>query len=225
MITAERKPLGEIKGFLEKYNRILVVGCGTCVTVCFAGGEQEVKTVSAALRIGFKKDGAEKEIFEGCEVRQCDPEYIDQIIERVKNDKIDAVLSLACGVGVNCLAEHIGAVPVFPGLNTAFYGATVEHGKWAEMCAGCGACILHLTGGICPIARCSKSLQNGPCGGCDNGKCEISPDVDCAWILIIKRMEQLGTLESLDEIQQPHDWSKSTHGGVRTIVREDLLIK
>ena len=88
MITAERKPLGEIKGFLEKYNRILVVGCGTCVTVCFAGGEQEVKTVSSALRIGFNKNGAKKEFFEDCVIRQCDPEYIDQIIKRVANDKI-----------------------------------------------------------------------------------------------------------------------------------------
>ena len=92
MITAERKPLEEIKGFLSKYNKVLIVGCGACVTVCFAGGEQEVKTTSTALRAAFKADGTDKELVEGCMVRQCDPEYVDPIVERVKKEEIDAVL-------------------------------------------------------------------------------------------------------------------------------------
>jgi hypothetical protein len=91
------------------------------------------------------------------------------------------------------------------------------------MCAGCGDCILHLTGGICPIARCAKSIINGPCGGSQNGKCEISPETDCAWALIIERMKKLGTLDQLDRVLPPRDWSSGHFGGPRRVVHEDLL--
>jgi len=222
MIVAERKPLDEIKGFVEGYERVLVVGCGGCVTVCLAGGEQEVKTVASALRIAARREGRNQEVLEDCITRQCEPEFVEAIIERVQRDNIDAVVSLGCGVGVNFLAERLGDVPVFPGVNTKFFGATIEPGVWAEMCAGCGECVLHLTGGICPVARCSKSLLNGPCGGSEGGKCEISSDVECAWALIIERMQKLGTLDRLMEITPPRDWSSSRHGGPRRVVREEL---
>jgi hypothetical protein len=93
------------------------------------------------------------------------------------------------------------------------------------MCAGCGNCILHTTGGICPIARCSKSILNGPCGGSQDGKCEISPDVDCAWHLIVERMKKLGTLDSLQSFIPPRDWATSRHGGPRRIIREEATLK
>lgn len=222
MIVAERKPLAEIEGFIAGFERVLVVGCGGCVTVCLAGGEAEVKTVASALRIAARNEGRQQEILEDCITRQCEPEFVEAVLERVKKDKVDAVLSLGCGVGVNFLAERLGSVPVFPGLNTKFLGATVEPGVWLEMCAACGNCMLHLTGGICPVARCAKSILNGPCGGSNQGKCEISTDVDCAWELIIKRMKELGTLDRLLEITAPRDWSSSAHGGPRRVVREDL---
>jgi hypothetical protein len=111
---------------------------------------------------------------------------------------------------------------VLPGLNTKFFGAATETGGWVEMCAGCGECILHLTGGICPIARCSKSMMNGPCGGSQGGKCEISPDVDCGWAKIVERMAELGTLDMLDDIIPPRDWSSSHHGGPRKVSRPEL---
>ncbi|UCC68988.1 MAG: methylenetetrahydrofolate reductase C-terminal domain-containing protein [Armatimonadota bacterium] len=222
MIVAERKPLDEIKGFVEGFGRVLVVGCGGCATVCLAGGETEVKIVGSALRIAARGEGRHQEVLEDCVTRQCEPEFVEAVLQRVDTDRVDAVLSLACGVGVNFLAERLGSVPVFPGLNTKFLGATAEPGVWVEMCAGCGNCVLHLTGGICPVARCSKSILNGPCGGSNNGKCEISPDVDCGWELIIERMKKLGTLERLVEITPPRDWSSSPHGGPRRVVREDL---
>jgi ferredoxin len=222
MIVAERKPLGEIKGFVEGYDRILVVGCGGCATVCLAGGETEVKIVGAALRIAARKEGREQTVLADCVTRQCEPEFVEAVIERVRQQDIDAVVSLGCGVGVNFLAERLGEVPVFPGLNTKFFGATTEPGMWVEMCAGCGNCVLQLTGGICPVARCSKSMLNGPCGGSSNGKCEISPDIDCGWALIIERMKRLGTLDRLLEITPPRDWSTSHHGGPRRVVRADL---
>ncbi|MFC1485606.1 methylenetetrahydrofolate reductase C-terminal domain-containing protein [Candidatus Latescibacterota bacterium] len=223
MIIAERKPLREIKSFLENYDKILIVGCGTCATVCLAGGEAEVKIVASALRIGFLRENKEIEILEDCITRQCEPEFITKIIERVKKENVQAVLSLGCGVGVNFLAEKLETVPVFPGVNTEFFGATVEPGVWVEMCAGCGNCLLHLTGGICPIARCSKSLLNGPCGGSKDGKCEISPDVDCGWALIVKRMKNMGTLEMFEDIIPPRDWSTSHHGGPRRVIHDEML--
>ena len=79
-----------------------------------------------------------------------------------------------------------------------------------------------MTGGICPIVRCSKSLLNGPCGGTNNGKCEISNEVDCAWYLIVERMKKLGTLDKLLEIQPPKNWATATAGGPRRIVIEHI---
>jgi len=223
MIVAERKPLHEIKSFLEGYKKILIVGCGTCATVCLAGGETEVKVVASGLRIGFLKEDKEVEILEDCITRQCEPEFVSKILERVKKEEVEAVLSLGCGVGVNFLAEKLETSPVFPGVNTEFFGATVEPGVWVEMCAGCGNCMLHLTGGICPITRCSKSILNGPCGGSKDGKCEISPDVDCGWTLIVERMKKMGTLQHLEEIIPSRDWSTSHHGGPRRVIHEDIV--
>ena len=222
MIVAERKPLSEIRGFVENYHRILIAGCGTCTTVCLAGGEAEVKLVASALRISFLRDEKEVEVLEDCVTRQCEPEFVEKIDQRVKDEGVEAVVSLGCGVGVNFLAQTLETTPVFPGVNTEFFGAVVEPGVWQEMCAGCGNCILHLTGGICPIARCSKSLMNGPCGGSQDGKCEINPEVECGWALIVERMEKLGTLDSLEEIIPPRDWSTSHHGGPRKVVRQDV---
>jgi len=222
MIVAERKSLNEIKSFIEDYHKILIVGCGTCTTVCLAGGETEVKVVASGLRIGFLKEDKEIEILEDCITRQCEPEFVTPLVERVKKENIEAVLSLGCGVGVNFLADKLETIPVFPGVNTEFFGAAVEPGVWVEMCAGCGNCILHLTGGICPIARCSKSILNGPCGGSKDGKCEISPDVDCGWSLIVERMKKIGTLHRLEEIIPPRDWSTSHHGGPRRVIHEEM---
>ncbi len=222
MIVAERKNLKEIKSFLENYKKILIVGCGTCATVCLAGGEAEVKVVASGLRIAFLQDDKEIEILEDCITRQCEPEFVTKIVERVKKEDVEAVLSLGCGVGVNFLAQVLEKVPVYPGVDTKFFGATVEPGVWVEMCAGCGNCILHLTGGICPIARCSKSILNGPCGGSKDGKCEIDPEVDCGWYLIVERMKKIGTLGRLEEIIPPRDWSTSHHGGPRRVIREEL---
>jgi len=223
MIIAERKPLNEIKSFLENYKKILIVGCGTCATVCLAGGETEVKVVASGLRIGFLKEDKEIEILEDCITRQCEPEFVSKILERVKKEEVEAVLSLGCGVGVNFLAEKLETSPVFPGVNTEFFGATVEPGVWVEMCAGCGNCMLHLTGGICPITRCSKSILNGPCGGSKDGKCEISPDVDCGWTLIVERMKKIGNLSLFEDIIPPRDWSTSHHGGPRRVIHEEII--
>lgn len=225
MIVADAKPLAQVFEFVENYSKVLVLGCGECVTVCQVGGEKEVAVLAQQLRLKAGNEGKDIEFVENTVQRQCEPEFVDPILENL--DGVDAILSIACGVGVNFIAGRHETIPVFPGVNTTFMGATVEHGEWAERCAGCGDCILHLTGGICPIARCAKTILNGPCGGTNNGECEIStPEnpVECGWALIVERAKRLGTLDKLKEIIAPKDWSTSRDGGPRKRVRADLKI-
>ena len=221
MIIADPKPFGQVKGYLENFEKILIVGCGTCTTVCLAGGEAEAQILASGLRIAFGKDGRSKTVLEDCVQRQCDEEFILPILNRVENEKIDAVVTLACGVGLNFLADKLGKVPIFPGLDTTFYGAAVGLGHWGEMCAGCGDCITAHTGGICPIARCSKHLLNGPCGGSEKGKCEVA-NVDCVWQLIYDRLKMLGKLEDLQNLLPAKDWRTASDGGVRRAIREHV---
>ncbi|MFZ2447905.1 MAG: methylenetetrahydrofolate reductase C-terminal domain-containing protein [Syntrophobacteraceae bacterium] len=223
MIVADQKPFEQVKGFIETFEKVLVVGCGTCVTVCLSGGAAETQLLASGLRIAFGREDKQKVILEDTVQRQCDEEFVLPVLDRVKTEKIDAVITLACGVGVNFLADRLGDVPVFPGVDTTFYGAAVEPGLWAEMCAGCGNCITHMTGGICPIARCSKHLFNGPCGGSEKGKCEVNPKTtDCVWQLIYDRMKRLGRLDELTNILPVKDWRPASDGGVRRTVREHL---
>jgi len=206
---------------LEPFEKIALIGCKGCVAVCAAGGEKEVGILASAIRLARKKDGKGVEVKEITLERQCDPEYIEQIEGFVR--EVQAVLSIACGVGVQYIAERYKDVPAFPGLDTDFMGGSQEQGVWTEKCQGCGSCVLHLTGGICPITRCSKSLLNGPCGGSAGGTCEIDPEVACGWQLIVDRLESLGLLEKVyEEIMPYKDWRASRDGGPRKIVREDM---
>ncbi|HID86651.1 MAG TPA: hypothetical protein EYP55_04635 [Anaerolineae bacterium] len=230
MIIGEQKPLDEIKQMIADYQKILILGCGTCVTVCFAGGEKEVGILASALRMATGLEGQNpalsavegKEFMEATVQRQCEYEYNEEVADLVR--EADAVLSLACGIGVQTMNEQFPEKITLPGLNTSFLGQPVGQGIWDERCQACGNCILDITAGICPIARCSKSLLNGPCGGSTNGKCEIDPEIDCAWQLIYDRLKALGKLELLTEIQPARDWSTSRDGGPRRIVREDLRL-
>jgi len=222
MIIAEQKSLDELKTLIGEAEKVLVVGCGTCVTVCFAGGAREAAITSTSLRMAAKLNGAPKQITDTVVQRQCEWEYLDPIEEQVRD--ADVVVSLGCGVGVQAIAEHFPDAWVVPGLNTCFLGMPTEQGVWAERCAACGDCVLGLTGGICPIARCSKSLLNGPCGGSENGHCEIAPDVPCAWQLIYDRLSSMDKLHVLLDLQPPKNWQKSRNGGPRKIVRNDLRL-
>jgi len=222
MIVAEKKPIEEIIETVKDYHKILILGCNECVTVCEAGGKKEVAILASALRMYFLNQGKETKIDEITLERQCDHEFIEEI--RDITDQYDAILSLACGVGVQFVAEKYYTLPVLPGVNTCFLGATEQRGLWTERCQACGACVLAQTGGICPIARCAKRLLNGPCGGSSNGKCEISSEVDCAWQLIIDRLKALGKLDDYEKIQPIKDWSTDRAGGPRKVVREDVQL-
>jgi ferredoxin len=172
MIVADKKPIEEIIEYLKVHTNILVLGCNECVTVCEAGGKKEVAVLASALRMHAQKEGKEVKIDEVTLERQCDREYLDEIRDVI--DQYDAVVSLACGVGVQFTAEQYHSTPVYPGVNTCFMGATEERGLWTERCQGCGQCILATTGSICPVSRCAKRLFNGPCGGSTDGRCEIN---------------------------------------------------
>jgi len=220
MIIAEQKPLDEIKGLITEAKKVLVVGCGTCVTVCHAGGEKEADILATSLRMSTKIDGQAKDVTQVTVQRQCEWEYIDAIAEQIGES--DVVVSVGCGIGVQAIAERFPQTWVVPGLNTTFMGLPSEQGVWEERCAACGSCMLALTGGICPIARCAKQLLNGPCGGSQDGVCEIDAETACAWQLIYDRLEALDKLHLILEIMQ--DWSTSRDGGPRKITREDLRL-
>ncbi len=222
MIVGEQKPLDEIMEELGDARKVLIVGCGTCVTVSFAGGEKEVGILASEVRMKSKLDGHPIQVDEATVQRQCEWEYLDPLREQLPD--YDVILSLACGIGVQAMNEYFPDFLTLPGLNTTFMGLPEKQGVWSERCQACGDCILDETFGICPIARCSKQLLNGPCGGSQNGVCEVDPDIPCAWQLIWERAEKLGQVERLLEIRPPKDWSTSRDGGPRKIVREDLLL-
>ena len=222
MIVAERKSIPELVDILKAHKKILVLGCGTCVTVCLAGGEREVSIIASALRIASRVQGLGFEIDELVIERQCDNIFIEQAAEAIQ--KCDAVLSLGCGAGVQAIAERYPQKPVYAGLDTAFLGILEERGVWTEKCAACGSCVLHKYGGICPVTRCAKHMLNGPCGGSREDRCEVRPDRPCAWQLIYTRLKGIGQLDRLKQIESPKNWSSSLSGGPRVIIREDHRI-
>jgi ferredoxin len=222
MIVGQRKPITEIWDMIAPHGRVLVLGCGGCVTVCNSGGRKEVGVLAAALSLAASRAGQKITLDEKTLERQCDPEYLEEL--RPLLDKYDAILSLACGAGVQFVAERYLEMPCYPALNTTFIGVALGNGVWAEYCAACGNCLLALTGGVCPVARCAKRLFNGPCGGSSQGECEIRKDTACAWQLVYDKLKALGKLDRLENFIPPKDWSTNKDGGPRKYTREDLAI-
>lgn len=225
MIVADRKPLEEIIASIAGFRKIMLMGCGGCVTVCFSGGAKAVEALASQISMTRKKEGGTVEIAQHTPTRQCEHEYIDAPKKEI--EAVEAVLSMACGVGVQAMAERYPSLIVIPALNTKFMGYPVEHGLWEERCFGCGDCLLEWTGGLCPIARCAKKLLNGPCGGSSDGKCEVSTKdnpVECVWHSIHERLKRLGKLGNLKKIREPKDWRPSTAAGQRKIKFEEAML-
>lgn len=222
MIVAEQKPVEEIMRYLDRFNKIAIAACGTCVTVCMAGGEKEALMLASILKVKRMEQKRPFEVKVVSPKRQCEIEFLDDIAFEIED--CEAILSLGCGAGVQFMAEKFKDKYVLPGVNTKFMGVVRDVGIWTEMCQGCGDCILEKTGGICPVTRCSKSNFNGPCGGSSNGKCEINPDIDCGWQLIYDRLKALGMLENLYEIIAPKDWRSSRDGGPRKVEKKEVVL-
>ena len=220
MIVGDLKPLEEIVSAIKEYRKVLVLGCGSCVTVCLSGGEKEAAQLCHELSKIKHYGGAPPELAMGCLLRQCEEDLVHEYQEIPEGT--EAILSLACGAGVQTVADAHDPLPVIPALNTTFLGASAKPGIWAEMCRGCGDCVLTFTGGICPVARCAKSLFNGPCGGSQNGSCEVGLDTPCAWAMIYYRLKRQNKLHLLDEIRAPKDWRPGGAGGPRKRVRVGL---
>ncbi len=223
MIVGEQKNIDEIAAMLEKedFDNLLITGCGTCVTVSMAGGEREVNALAEILQAYFASKNKNVKIQKATVKRQCDFEFLDDLENEV--DSTGLVLSLGCGVGVQHLAERFPDKVVLPGLNTSFYGAVTNTGELAERCIGCGNCVLDEYHGVCPIARCSKSLLNGPCGGSQDGKCEVDPEIDCGWQLIYDRVKRLNKLEVVTGYHEPKDWQTYRDGGPRKHVNKEYF--
>jgi len=204
MIVTTQKPLDEILDFISSYSNILIAGCDGCTQP--PRGLREAKTLSQLLELGGKLRNKNFVFKATTVVKQCDS-FLAASILKPQTDGVEAILSLACGAGVQTMAKIFPDLPVFPVQNTHFIGAEErEEGILEERCVGCGDCLLALTGGICPVTRCTKGLLNGACGGSKNGKCELNPEKDCAWILIYERLKKQGKLQLLKEFRPPRDY-------------------
>ncbi len=220
MIIGEQKPFDEIWGMVKGHKQLTVFGCNTCVAVCHQGGNKEAEIMASLLRMRAIQEGLEIDIKNGGIERQCEHPFFESAKELL--DQSEAVLSLACGIGVQFVVEKYMNTPVYPALNTTFLGDVQQDGFFTEKCQACGDCVLGITGGICPVSRCCKRLFNGPCGGSSNGKCEISKDIDCAWQLVVDRLEALGKMDDYEKIVPIKNWSKDRAGGPRSFRLEDF---
>lgn len=206
MIISQPKPKEEIMEFLKDAKTVFITGCSLCATTCMVGGEKEILEMKKYLEDQGKTVTGYVVLDPSCNKLQ--------VRATLKKSKAliadaDAILTMACGDGVQTVASLSPDKPVFPANDTMFIGEIERFGQYSEACKACGKCELGWTGGICPVTRCAKGLMNGPCGGSTNGKCEIDPEQDCAWVLIYNRLKSLGQLDKFEEIHEPKDFSKS----------------
>ncbi len=204
MIKVKRKPFDEITSVVEKYNNILIVGCGGCASVCFGGGLNEVKWLKKDLE-NFFSTSNKKFSFYVVE-RACNEKFFTGLENIVAEQSADCIICMSCSAGTQLIAQRFSKIPVYPAVNTVAIAFDVDVGLFKEVCRACGNCIIGYTGGICPVTRCSKSLFNGPCGGMINGHCEIDPNTPCAWYEIYERLKEQNRLEELERIIPFIEW-------------------
>jgi hypothetical protein len=211
MIGTARKPLKEILQALDGYERVTVMGCNGCAKACKTGGEAEVDDMVKTL-----KESGKSVVWQVTPERTCYIQHTTGSLQGHEQEisSTDAFLVLGCGGAAQIARQafdEMGVImPVKIGLNSVGHLDTVVAGKLAiEQCQECGDCVLNDTGGICPITKCAKSLLNGPCGGAQDGKCEVDPDRDCAWVLIYNRLKALNELDKLAIYRDPKDYRKS----------------
>jgi hypothetical protein len=215
MIGQTQKPTEEILEYLEGKAKIVIVGCGGCATVLHTGGEPEVKEMAKRLTAEGKEILAA--IAPPFGEFTCYAPWSKNRLNQFKKeiDECDAILMLSCGDGLQVVREFILEEeleiikPIYPGTNPIGHMGGGP-ALFKEKCQQCGECELGKFAGICPLTQCAKGLLNGPCGGSNNGKCEVDPERDCAWIKIYERLKALGIVEKMNEIVGPKDWSKMT---------------
>ncbi|NQT20001.1 MAG: methylenetetrahydrofolate reductase C-terminal domain-containing protein [Planctomycetes bacterium] len=215
MIIQKQKAFEEIMSALEGEEKVFIFGCADCATACKTGGEDELAQMKQKLEEQGKQVTGTYVLDTAClsgEVRKRGKELKEQL------DASDSVLVLACGTAVQTIGDGLEVI-AHPGVDSLFIGNVVRLGKYVEKCSACGKCILEETGGICPVTRCAKGLMNGPCGGYSpDGKCEVDPEQDCAWLLIYERLRERGKLGWMETVKDPKDYS--TVSSPRTLVWE-----
>ena len=209
MLISEQKPLEEILSYLEGEKSVFVVGCRGCAEGWNSGGEKQVAEMKSALQEKGKAISGSMVVD-----MLCDKALTTLKLRAYKQEiaAADSILVLTDGAGVQTMAEVVDKV-VHPGCNTLSAGGAHAEWKEAERCLECGDCVLEFTGGLCPIARCSKLLLNGPCGGSQDGKCEVDPGIPCVWQQIVDHLAKLGRLDKLDKLVTPKNWSVSLTSG------------
>jgi len=209
MLISEQKPLEEILSYLDGDKSIFLIGCKGCAEGWGSGGEKQVAEMGKSLQEQGKTVTGSVVVD-----MLCDSALIRLKLRTYKKEvaAADSILVLTDGAGVQTVAELMSKV-VHPGCNTLSSGGAHAEWKEAERCLECGDCMLEFTGGICPIARCSKHLLNGPCGGSQGGKCEVDPDIPCVWQEIVDRLARIGQLDKLERLVTPKNWSVSLISG------------
>ncbi|MHC4617011.1 MAG: methylenetetrahydrofolate reductase C-terminal domain-containing protein [Planctomycetota bacterium] len=204
MLFTKDKPLDEVLESLGAEKTIFLLACNGCAEACQTGGQEAL----SAMNTEVEKAG--KKVTGTCLVDfLCNKVLVTTRLAREmeKINEADSILVLTCGIGVQAVAKVVDK-PVRPGADTVSLGGL--QGLWPaeERCEACGECVLDYTGGICPITSCAKSLLNGPCGGSQDGKCEVDPEKDCGWIKIYEQLKRINRLENLKKVRKPRDHSK-----------------
>jgi len=196
-----QKPFDEIKEQLANIDRLFIIGCGTCTTMTKTGGIDQVLEMKDRLQELGKRVSGWTVIPTACD----DMTEVAMKENSRAIEDANCILAMPCALGVHRISSYIDR-PVIPALDTLFIAVEDAPGYFREVCAQCGQCVLGETAGICPITACHKGLVNGPCGGTNNGKCEVDKEKDCAWTLIYERLRDQGRLDLMRKYHPPKNF-------------------
>jgi hypothetical protein len=209
MIITQQKDITAVWAMIKDYNKILILGCDGCCQP--PRSINEAKTLGQLLELKAKTEGKDLKWKAITVLRQCD-DRIAATTVRPHVEGFDAIVSLACGLGVVMMNKVLPEILTFPAQDSQFGGAQ-NNGEnfFIQYCETCGNCLLGVTGGVCPIAGCAKHLNNGPCGGTVDGKCEVGGYTHpCAWIEIYKRLKKFNRLDLFKIYRPARDYRSST---------------
>ncbi len=205
MIITQKRDRKQLLETIKDYKKFFLIGCSECASLCATGGEPELAEMKELLESEGKQVTGSFVAKTGCQV-------LGTKIEIKKNaqagmDEAECILVMSCGAGTQSAVETYKDKPVYPTNDSLFLGNMTRMQMFDERCSLCGECILDKTGGICPVTACPKGLLNGPCGGTNEGKCEVSPDVDCAWTKIYIRLKAINRLDDMKKLNEPKNWA------------------
>ncbi|MBC8413326.1 MAG: methylenetetrahydrofolate reductase C-terminal domain-containing protein [Nitrospira sp.] len=204
MIITQKRNLDDLMENIKRYKSFFLVGCSECASLCGTGGTPELAAMKEKLEGDGKKVTGTFLAKTGCQVLGTKVElkpYKDALAET------ECILVMSCGAGTQTAVDLFKDKPVYATNDSLFLGNMTRMQIFDERCSLCGECILDKTGGVCPVTACPKGIMNGPCGGTNNGKCEVSSDIDCAWVKIYTRMKDTDQLEDMKKINKPKNWA------------------